>query len=105
MRKLMLPIATSAQLDPYAEDEPSQTLSLHDRHGNDGVMEEEMRRRLGIALAILGFLITLVSGVAVIGHYLVGWPVLDPPSFGIGLVFFVIGIAVANKKRPNSLRN
>jgi hypothetical protein len=66
------------------------------------VIEEETQRILGIAPAILGFLITLVSGVSVIGHYLVGWPVLDSPSFGIGTVFLVIGISVANKKRPNS---
>jgi hypothetical protein len=66
------------------------------------MMEEETQRRLGIALAILGFLITLVNGVSGIGHNLVGWPVMDSPSFGIGLVLLVIGIAVAKKKRPNS---
>jgi len=65
------------------------------------MMEEETRRRLGIALALLGFIIILVNGIVVIGHYLAGWPVLDSSSFIIGSIFLVIGIAVAKKKGSN----
>ena len=35
-------------------------------------MEEETRRRLGIGLAILGFIIIVFNGVLVIGHYRMG---------------------------------
>jgi len=38
-------------------------------------MEEETRRRLGIAPWILGFIILVANGVAVVGHYLVGWSI------------------------------
>ena len=65
------------------------------------MMEEETRRRLGIALALLGFIIILVNGIVVVGHYLTGWPVLDSSSFIIGSIFLVIGIAVAKKKWSN----
>ncbi len=65
------------------------------------MMEEETRKRLGSALAMLGFIMILVNGIVVIGHYLAGWSLLDSSSFIIGSMFLVIGIAVADKKRSN----
>jgi hypothetical protein len=44
-------------------------------------MEEGTRRRLGIGLAILGFIIIVINGVLVVGHYLVGWAIPSVPSF------------------------
>jgi len=46
-------------------------------------MEEETRRRLGIALAILGFVIMWINGASVIGHYLVGWSIPSGTAVGI----------------------
>jgi hypothetical protein len=63
------------------------------------VVEEETRRRLGIALWILGLIILVANGVAVIGHYLVGWSVPSLPSVAIGVVFLVLGLMTAKKKR------
>ena len=62
-------------------------------------MEEGTRRRLGIGLAILGFIIIVINGVLVIGHYLVGWAIPSIPSFVIGVVLSAVGLMTAKKKR------
>ncbi|WP_455363389.1 hypothetical protein [[Eubacterium] cellulosolvens] len=38
-------------------------------------MEQKTRRRLGIVLALLGFIIVVINGVLVIAHYLSGWSI------------------------------
>jgi len=63
------------------------------------MMQRKTWRRLSIALWILGFIILLANGVAVIGHYLVGWPIPSLPSVAIGVVFLAVGLTTANKKR------
>jgi hypothetical protein len=62
-------------------------------------MEEETRRRIGIGLAILGFIIIVINGVLVIGHYLVGWAIPSIPSFAIGVVLLVVGLMTARKRQ------
>jgi hypothetical protein len=62
-------------------------------------MKEELRRRLDIALWMLGFIILLASGVAVIGHYLVGWLIPSLPSVAIGVALLAGGLMTANKTR------
>lgn len=62
-------------------------------------MEEETRRRLGIALWILGLVILVANGVAVIGYYLVGWSIASLPSVAIGVVFLIVGLMIVKKKR------
>jgi len=64
-------------------------------------MEEETRKRLGIALAILGFVIMSIKGASVVGHYLVGWSIPSGTAVGItvGIVFLTLGLMTANKKR------
>jgi hypothetical protein len=69
------------------------------RRDEDLVMEEKMLRRLGTALWILGPVILVANGVAVIGHYLVGWSIPSLPSAAIGVVFLVVGLMTAKKKR------
>jgi ribosomal-protein-alanine N-acetyltransferase len=61
-------------------------------------MQEKMRRRLGIALWMLGFIILLANGVGVIGHYLVGRSI-SLPSIAVGIVFLTLGMMTSNKKR------
>jgi len=73
-------------------------LSSH-KIAQDRVMEEETRRRLAIAPSILGFIILVANGVAVIGDYLVRWSIPSLPSVAIGVVFLVVGLATANKRR------
>jgi hypothetical protein len=63
-------------------------------------MDEKTKRRLGIALFMLGVVICIVNGILVIGHYLVGWPITSFPSV-IGVAFLVIGLGTAYKKRKN----
>ncbi len=58
-----------------------------------------MRRRLGIALFALGFIILFANGVAVIGHYLVGWSIPSPVNVPIGVMFLVVGMMMAAKKK------
>jgi hypothetical protein len=61
-------------------------------------MQEKMRRRLGIALWMLGFIILLANGVTVIGHYLVGWSI-SLPSIAFGIVFIAMGLMFAKKRQ------
>ena len=62
-------------------------------------MEEKTRRRLGIVLALLGFIIIMINGVLVIAHYLGGWSIPSLLSIAIGVVFLVVGLMTTSKKR------
>ena len=62
-------------------------------------MEEKTRRRLGISLWVLGFIILLANGVAVIGHYIVGWEIFSIPSIAVGLMFLAVGLKFAKKRQ------
>ena len=69
------------------------------RRREDCVVKEETRRRLGIALCVLGFIILAANGLLVIGHYLVGWSIPSLPSAVIGVVFLVVGLMTARQKQ------
>ena len=62
-------------------------------------MKEETRRRLGIALYVLGFIILAANGILVVAHYLVGWAIPSLSSSVIGVVFLVVGLMTAMKKQ------
>ncbi|MFC1506526.1 hypothetical protein ACFLQ6_05575 [Thermoproteota archaeon] len=63
-------------------------------------MDEKTKRRLGIALFMLGVVICIVNGIFVIIHYLVGLPITSFPSV-IGVAFLIIGLGTVHKKRKN----
>lgn len=64
-------------------------------------MKEETRRRLGIGLATLGFIIIVINGVLVIGHYLVEWTIPSIPSFAIGVVLLAVALSFLRGTRTN----
>jgi len=57
---------------PFDNTQIPETPQLYIRRDEDRMMQGKTWRRLGIALWILGFIILVANGVAVIGHYLVG---------------------------------
>lgn len=71
-------------------------LTIHFKRGQ--VMDEKMKRRLGITLFMLGVVILIVNGIFVIGHYMVGWPIFSFPT-AIGVAFLVIGLGTVHKKQ------
>lgn len=54
--------------------------------------EEETRKRLGIALAILGFVIMCIKGASAVGHYLVVWSI--PSGTAVGITVAAIDEAI-----------
>jgi fatty acid desaturase len=84
---------------PFDNTQIPETPQLYIRRDEDRMMQGKTWRRLGIALWILGFIILVANGVAVIGNYLAGWSISSLPSVAIGVVFLVIGWTTANKKR------
>ena len=84
---------------PFDYTQNPKTPWLRIRRHEDCVVEEETRRRLGIALYVLGFIILAANGLIVIGHYLVGWPIPSLPGVAVGVVFLVVGLVIASKKR------
>jgi hypothetical protein len=82
-----------------------QTSPLEVPGEEDRVMQEKTRRRLGIGLFMLGFVIIWINGVAVAGHYLVGWSTLFSIVVIIGVAFLVVGMAIAARNHASSSKD